>query len=54
MPGSWEVVDNDYLIVGGMYRKNPNEIEAKQFEKVQFKDLDDREIEKEIEKRDDW
>lgn len=54
MPGSWEVADNDYLIVGGMYRKNPNEIEAKQFEKVQFKDLDDREIEKEIEKRDDW
>ncbi len=54
MPGSWELADNDYLIVGGMYRKNPNEIEAKQFEKVQFKELDDTEIEKEIEKRDDW
>ena len=54
MPGSWELADNDYLIVGGMYRQNINEIEAKQFEKVQFKELEDSEIEKEIEKRDDW
>ena len=54
LPGSWEITDNDYLIVGGMYRQNPNEIEARQFEKVQFRDLDDKDKEKEIEKRDDW
>lgn len=54
MPGQWDIVDNDYLIVGGMYRKNPNEIEAKQFEKVQFEDVDEKDIDKEIEKRDDW
>ena len=54
MPGSWEIADNDYLIVGGMYRKNPNEIEAKQFEKVDFEDKDEGDIDKEKEKRDDW
>lgn len=54
MPGSWEIVDNDYLIVGGIYRKNSNEIEAKQFEKVDFEDKDEQGIEKEREKRDDW
>ena len=54
MPGSWEIVDNDYLIVGGIYRNNANEIEAKQFEKVDFEDKDEQGIEKEREKRDDW
>ena len=54
MPGQWEIVDNDYLIVGGIYRKNPNEIEAQQFEKVDFQDKDEKGIDKEIEKRDDW
>ena len=54
MPGSWEIADNDYLIVGGIYRQNINLIEAQQFEKVQFKELEEEEKEKEIEKRDDW
>jgi len=54
MPGQWEIVDNDYLIVGGIYRKNPNEIDAQQFEKVDFEDKDEKDIDKEIEKRDDW
>lgn len=54
MPGQWEIVDNDYLIVGGIYRKNPNEIEAQQFEKVDFEDKEEKDIDKEIEKRDDW
>ena len=54
MPGSWEIADNDYLIVGGIYRQNINLIEAEQFEKVQFKELEEQEKEKEIEKRDDW
>ncbi len=53
MPGSWEIADNDYLIVGGIYRQNINLIEAEQFEKVQFKELEE-EKDKEIEKRDDW
>ncbi|MEM7009134.1 MAG: hypothetical protein AAF462_08380 [Thermodesulfobacteriota bacterium] len=54
MPGEWEIVDNDYLIVGGIYRNNTNIIDAQQFEKVEFKELEDKDIEKEIEKRDDW
>jgi len=54
MPGQWEIVDNDYIIIGGIYRKNPNEIEAKQFEKVDFEDKDEKDIDKEIEKRNDW
>lgn len=54
IPGQWEIADNDYLIVGGIYRKNPNEIEAQQFEKVDFEDKSDKDIDKEIEKRDDW
>lgn len=54
MPGQWEIAENDYLVVGGLYRKNPNEIEAKQFEKVDFEDKDEEEINKEIQKRDEW
>lgn len=54
MPGEWEIADNDYLIVGGIYRKNPNEIEAQQFEKVDFEDKSEQDIDKEIEKREDW
>jgi len=54
MPGQWEIVDNDYLIVGGLYRKNTNEVEAKQFEKVDFQGKDEKDIDKEIEKRDEW
>lgn len=54
IPGQWEIADNDYLIVGGIYRKNPNEIEARQFEKVDFEDKDEKDIDKEIEKRNEW
>lgn len=54
MPGQWEIEDNDYLIVGGIYRKNGNMLEAKQFEKVEFDDKDEKDRDKEIEKRDDW
>lgn len=54
MPGQWEIIDNDYLIVGGIYRKNGNELEAKQFEKVDFEEKDEKGRDKEIEKRDDW
>lgn len=54
MPGQWEIINNDYLIVGGIYRKNGNELEAQQFEKVEFPDKDEKEREKEIEKRDEW
>jgi len=54
MPGQWEVENNNYLIVGGIYRKNGNELEAQQFEKVDFEDKDDKGIDKEVEKRDEW
>ena len=54
MPGEWEVENNDYLIVGGIYRKNGSELEAKQFEKVDFEEKDEKDKEKEIEKRDEW
>lgn len=54
MPGQWEVENNNYLIVGGIYRKNGNELEAQQFEKVDFKDKDEKGIDKEVEKRDEW
>jgi hypothetical protein len=54
MPGQWEVENNNYLIVGGIYRKNGNELEAQQFEKVYFEDKDEKGIDKEVEKRDEW
>ena len=54
MPGQWEVENNNYLIVGGIYRKNGNELEAQQFEKVEFEDKDEKDIDKEFEKRDEW
>ena len=51
MPGEWEFEDGDYMIVGGVYRRNGNMLEAEQFEKVVFvEDKKDREIEK----RDEW
>ena len=34
--GSWDILDNDYLIVGGVYRKAQNQIEANQLEKIQL------------------
>lgn len=54
LPGQWEIVDNDYLIVGGIYRKNGNELEAQQFEIVDFEKKDEKGRDKEIEKRDEW
>lgn len=53
MPGSWEIADNDYLIVGGIYRKNGNILEAAQFELVELEG-DDEDQDKEIQKRDNW
>ncbi|MCZ6527938.1 MAG: hypothetical protein O6702_04315 [Candidatus Dadabacteria bacterium] len=54
LPGQWEIVENDYLIVGGIYRKNGNELEAQQFEIVDFEKKDEKGRYKEIEKRDEW
>ena len=54
MPGQWEIIDDDYLIVGGIYRKNGNELEAQQFEKVDFEEKDEKDRDKEIEKRGEW
>jgi len=54
LPGQWEIVDNDYLIVGGIYRKNGNELEARQFEIVDFEKKDEKGRDKEIERRDEW
>ncbi|HSC36088.1 MAG TPA: hypothetical protein VLG45_12500 [Thermodesulfobacteriota bacterium] len=53
MPGSWEISDNDYLIVGGIYRKNGNILEAAQYEMVELEG-DDEDQDKEIQKRDNW
>ncbi|MFI5322889.1 MAG: hypothetical protein ACHQ6U_05025 [Thermodesulfobacteriota bacterium] len=38
MPGTWKIVDKEYLVVGGIYRKNGNIIEADQFEKIVLQD----------------
>lgn len=51
MPGTWEFVEDDYLVVGGIYRKDDNELHAYEFEIVEFEE-DSREAE--IESRDDW
>ena len=51
LPGTWEIVENDYVVVGGTYRKDGNELEARQFEVVDFKE-DERE--KIIQRRDEW
>lgn len=51
MPGSWEIADDDYIVVGGIYRKNGNILEAGQFEKIEF---ESDKKDKEIEKRDNW
>jgi hypothetical protein len=36
IPGTCDIVENDYLIVGGIYRRTKNEIEAEQIEKIQL------------------
>ena len=53
MPGSWEIADNDYIVVGGIYRKNGNILEAEQFEKIVLEG-DDKDQGEEIKKRDNW
>jgi len=53
MPGSWEIADDDYIIVGGIYRKNGNILEADQFEKIVLEG-DDKDQGEEIKKRDNW
>lgn len=51
LPGTWEIYDDDYVVVGGTYRKNGNELEAREFEVVEF---EEDKKEKEIQKRDEW
>ncbi len=51
LPGTWDIAEGDYLVVGGTYRKNGNELHAREFEVVVF---DEDEKEEEIEKRDEW
>lgn len=51
MPDTWEISENDYMIVGGIYRKNGNVIEAEELEKIVLQKDNRKE---EIEKRDDW
>jgi hypothetical protein len=34
IPGTWEILENDYLVVGGIYRRTENKIEAQQIEKI--------------------
>ena len=34
--GKWEIFENDDIIVGGIYRRTANEIEAEQLEKIQL------------------
>ncbi len=36
--GSWDIYENDYLIVGGVYRRAKNEIEATQLEKIKLEE----------------
>ena len=51
LPGSWDIYEDEYIIVGGTYRKNENELEARQFEMMVFDKEDEQ---KEIQKRDEW
>jgi hypothetical protein len=36
--GKWEIVENDHLIVGGIYRRARNEVEAEQVEKIKLEE----------------
>jgi len=36
--GTWEILENDLLVVGGIYRRTENKIEAEQIEKIQLKE----------------
>ncbi len=50
-PGEWNMKDNNYVIVGGIYRKKGNRFEARQFEKIVFIE---KEKDKKIRKRNEW
>lgn len=51
MPGEFDLADDDYLIVGGLYKRNGNLIEAEQIEKVVVTDEDREEV---IKKGEEW
>ncbi len=51
MPGTWDIQDNDYIVVGGIYRKNGSYIESEQYERIV---LEQDKKDEEIKKRDDW
>jgi hypothetical protein len=36
--GTLEILENDYLVVGGIYRRSKNEIEAREIEKPQLEE----------------
>ena len=36
--GTLEILENDYLVVGGIYRRAKNEIEAREIEKIQLEE----------------
>ncbi len=46
MNGTWDLENDDYLIVGGIYRKNGNVLEADKFEVIELleEDEDERKI----------
>ncbi|MER3446577.1 MAG: hypothetical protein C4291_06905 [Candidatus Dadabacteria bacterium] len=36
--GILEILENDYIVVGGIYRREKNEIEAQEIEKIQLEE----------------
>lgn len=51
MPGTWDIEDSDYIVVGGIYRKNGSYIEAEQYERIV---LEQDKKDEEIKKRNEW
>jgi len=43
MPTSWVVEENDFVVVGGIYRRAKDEIEAKQLEVIVLEDEEEEE-----------
>jgi hypothetical protein len=39
--GTLEIVENEYLVVGGIYRREKNEIEAQEIQKIQVEEKKD-------------
>ena len=54
MPGTWKLANKDYIVVGGVYRRNGNILEADQYEKIILEKKSKKEQKKEIEKREEW